>query len=321
MEMNNNRLKELLHKYLEGAASEQEVREVDDWYRSFDTHAGLTDQLTASEKDTLEQLLLLRIRTAISEAAPARVVRMGARRWVAAAGVAAVLGIGGYYAVQRMHPALQAIALTETSNRSGIRRISLPDSSVVWLNFDSKVHFSQAGTHAAREVWLEGEGYFEVRPQDNNAFTVHAGKLDVQVLGTSFNVDAYRPARAVTVTVVNGKVAVGAGAGHTTLTANQQAIFTTATGGITTQAITAADCSAWTTGQLVFRKATFQDIAMRLERRYNTHIRFGSADVANALLTASFEEHEPLTGVLGKLCAIYGFKYKEEANATYVVYK
>lgn len=322
MEMNNNRLKELLHKYLEGTAAEQEIREVDDWYRSFDTHAGLTDQLTASEKDTLEQLLLFRIRAAISEASPARVVRMGARRWVAAASVAVLLGAGGYYIAQHLHTAPQGIDLTETSGRGGIRKISLPDSSVVWLNFDSKVHFTQAGTHAPREVWLEGEGYFEVKPQDNNAFTVHAGKLDVQVLGTSFNVDAYSPSHAVTVTVLNGKVAVGgAGTSRTTLTADQQAIFTAATGSIATRATTAADCSAWTTGEMVFLNVTFQDIATRLERRYSAHIRFADATVANALLRGRFDEHEPLTDVLEKLCAIYGFKYKAEANATYVVYK
>ena len=71
MDMNNDRLKALLGKYLDGAATEEEIREVDDWYRSCEGHTGLTEQLNAEERMALEQLLFLRISHGIAEASPA----------------------------------------------------------------------------------------------------------------------------------------------------------------------------------------------------------------------------------------------------------
>ncbi len=321
MDISNTRLKELLNKYLAGTASEEEVREVDDWYQSFGDHAGLTEQLSPGQRAALEQLLFLRISGDIAEAAPAaKVIRGRFRYWWAAAGIVLLLG-AAYLAMQRTTaPVIAPVAMViEKADSGAIKKIALPDGTVIWLNFGSQLRYPQ---QEGREVWLEGEAYFEVAPQQGKHFLVHSGKLDVQVLGTSFNVDAYAPGESVTVTVASGKVAVGnEGNKGITLNANQQALYQAAADKIEKYEISAADFSAWRQGQLVFRKTSFRSIGRKLEHRYNVQIRFDTAPTADALLTARFDSNVALKDILGMLCDIYGFSYRQEPGGKeYLIY-
>ena len=323
MDMNNDRLKALLSKYLDGAATEAEIQEVDDWYRSFEGHAGITEQLSAEERNALEQLLFLRISHGIAEASAAgKLVKAPFRYWWAAASIVVLMLAGGIYFASRQgaRPDTALAAITAQADRSGIKKIALPDGTLIWLNFDSKVRYTQADN---RELWLEGEGYFEVAPQQGKAFLVHAGKLDVAVLGTSFNIDAYTPGASITVTVSAGKVSVGNEQNTgIAISANQQAIYQNEGNKIDTTAINAADFNAWREGQLVFRNLTFGNIAQRLERAYNVRIRFATPAIANALLTARFDRNTALKDILKMLCDIYGFSYREAPGGNeYLVYE
>jgi len=320
MDMHNDRLKELLDKYLSGAATEDEIREVDNWYRSFDGHAGLTEQLNAEQRDALEQLLFLRISHDIAKASPvARVVKAPFRYWWAAASIVVLLIAGGVYLTRTRTTAPAIAMVTEQADRSAIKKIALPDGTVIWLNYDSKVRYTQSEN---RELWLEGEAYFEVAPQQGKAFLVHAGKLDVTVLGTSFNIDAYTPGESITVTVSGGKVAVGnEQASSIALGANQQAVYNSRENKIAQATIAAADFNAWREGQLVFRNLTFGSIAQRLERAYNVRIRFAAKPIANALLTARFDRNTALKDILDMLCDIYGFSYRQSPGGNeYLIY-
>lgn len=319
--MNNTRLKELLDKYLEGAATAAEIREVDDWYASFSNDPGLTEQLTDEQRTALEQLLFMRIsREVEKEGRRGKIMSISARWWAAAVIVLLLAVGGGFYFARNSAPSgVDVMIVTEQTDRSGIKKISLPDGTTVWLNFDSKIRYAQG---EGREAWLEGEGYFEVAPQQGKPFLIHAGTLNVNVLGTSFNVDAYTPGETVTVTVTSGKVAVGNDqAAAVTLAANQQAIYQASAGRIEKSDIAADDFSAWRQGQLVFKKAMFSHIAQKLERRYNARIRFAEERIANSLLTARFDENVPLKDVLDMLCDIYGFSYKyDQQKNEFLVY-
>jgi ferric-dicitrate binding protein FerR (iron transport regulator) len=322
MDISNTRLKELLHKYLEGAASEEEIRQVDDWYRSFDSHAGLTDQFSAEQRAALEQLMFMRISSQAGLDQPeAKVVRMPFRNWWAAAGIVFLLAAAGIFFVLNQNGVRkeQPEMVMEAAGKGNIKKIVLPDGSTIWLNFDSKLRYAQQND---REVWLDGEGYFEIAPQSGKQFLVHTGKLDVTVLGTSFNIDAYTPSESVTVTVASGKVALTTEKNAAiTLSANQQAVYEAIADKIEKQEIGAADVSAWRQGILVFRNASFQHIARKLERRYDVRIRFDGSRTANALLSARFGRDQPLEDILRMLCDIYGFNYrKENGRNEYLIY-
>ncbi|HET6255642.1 MAG TPA: FecR domain-containing protein [Puia sp.] len=141
-----------------------------------------------------------------TEAAPVRVMR---GRWVVKAAVAAAsiaaLVIGFWWVIARTgHPEEMAVIRTGYGE---VKNILLPDSSVVILNANSSLRVPQQWTEAGgRQVWLEGEAYFQVVKQLSTAakFVVHTKEVDVEVLGTKFNVNTRRE-RAV-VSLEEGKV-------------------------------------------------------------------------------------------------------------------
>ena len=90
----------------------------------------------------------------------------------------------------------------------GEYQLVLADGTKVWLNADSKLRFPVSFTAERREVYLEGEAYFEVAKDSAREFWVHAGAMDVKVLGTSFNVKAYERLETVATTLVEGSVEV-----------------------------------------------------------------------------------------------------------------
>jgi transmembrane sensor len=139
-------------------------------------------------------------------AAPVRMIR---GRWViktmAAAAAVAVLVIGIWWVGTRTgHPEEMAVIKTGYGE---IKNILLPDSSVVILNAKSSLRMASSWTEASgRQVWLDGEAYFQVQKKPSAAakFVVHTKEVDVEVLGTKFNVNTRRQ-RAV-VSLEEGKV-------------------------------------------------------------------------------------------------------------------
>ena len=92
--------------------------------------------------------------------------------------------------------------------RGGEFQISLEDGTRVWLNSESTLKYPEVFTGTTREVFLEGEAYFEVARNTNCPFIVHTGIQNVRVLGTSFGITNYADDQNLTTTLVNGKVQV-----------------------------------------------------------------------------------------------------------------
>ncbi|HVW62489.1 MAG TPA: FecR domain-containing protein, partial [Puia sp.] len=137
--------------------------------------------------------------------------RFPGRWWMAAAAVL-VLGVAGglLYRGQR-HPNIAATSPVPTAHdkeittRYGTRNfLELPDGSKLWLNAGSKVKYAED----RRELTLEGEAFFDVKHDPDHPFIIHTGKLDVRVLGTSFNVKAYPNDSTIETTLIKGKVEI-----------------------------------------------------------------------------------------------------------------
>lgn len=126
-------------------------------------------------------------------------------RVAAALVVGVVLGAASLFVFR---PATEP-GLCEVTAPAGARsQVMLPDSSLVWLNAGSKLVYAGDFGRKSRRVRLEGECYFEVVCNAGRPFTVETDVLNVTVLGTSFNVQAYAEARAVEVDLLKGRVEV-----------------------------------------------------------------------------------------------------------------
>ena len=96
--------------------------------------------------------------------------------------------------------------IVEISTANDVKVIYLPDSSLVFLNRHSKIIYSKNFVGDQRNVFLEGESFFDVRPDADHPFCVYTAKTKTRVLGTSFNIKAYRDSDETEVNVSHGKV-------------------------------------------------------------------------------------------------------------------
>ncbi len=129
--------------------------------------------------------------------------RLGARWWkVAAAAAVLIAGASAWFLLRQ--PAM----LTASAPAGQSAFVELPDGSRVWLNASSSLEYAGNMARNGRTVRLRGEGYFEVKPDQQQPFVVQTQDLSVQVLGTSFNLKAYEEDAELETALVEGKVAV-----------------------------------------------------------------------------------------------------------------
>lgn len=102
-------------------------------------------------------------------------------------------------------PVLQQLS----SAPGGKSKVILPDGSIVWLNHGTQLNYEKNNFGKQhREVTLSGEAFFDIAKNEGLPFTIHAGKVNIRVLGTAFNVKAYTYDSTVSTTLVSGKIAV-----------------------------------------------------------------------------------------------------------------
>jgi ferric-dicitrate binding protein FerR (iron transport regulator) len=166
-----------------------------------------------------------------------------------------------------------------TTQRTGYgetRRIVLADRSVVTLNANSSLsyrrHWAASGS---REVWLEGEAFFEVVHTENHRkFVVHAaGNLDVEVLGTKFNV--YGRKRSTRVLLNDGKVQLNIGQDHrrqVTMQPGELVELDAATGGYVRKVVDPVQHSSWVHRYLLFKDTPVREIVTLLEDTYGVDV-------------------------------------------------
>lgn len=164
--------------------------------------------------------------------------------------------------------------------RRGEYRLVLADGSKVYLNSESELRFPVVFTGGERRVYLRGEAFFEVAPDAEKPFVVEANDVDVRVLGTRFNVNAYTPDRAIRTTLVSGKVRVSdrTGGESVMLVPGQQAVWQE--GCFSTRNVDVSACTAWIDGKFYFEEgATLGEIAEQLQRWYDIDFFFSSERV------------------------------------------
>lgn len=190
--------------------------------------------------------------------------------------------------------------LCEVTAPAGTRsQIMLPDSSLVWLNAGSKLIYAGDFGRKSRQVRLEGEGYFEVTRNAGCPFTVRTDVLDITVLGTSFNVQAYADARTVEVDLLKGSVEVAAADGRRlSLLPDQQARFDRASGLFESHPAVTTLTADWVNGRLSFINTPFPEILEKLQRHFNIRIEVRSEKAARESFSGSIDLRLSLDEIL-----------------------
>lgn len=163
---------------------------------------------------------------------------------------------------------------TLTTPKGGQYQIILPDGSKVWLNAESSLKYPAAFTGKERAVTLTGEAYFEVAENKDKPFEVAVNGMEVQVLGTHFDVMAYENEKAVTTTLLEGKVKVIQGSNSELLKPGQAANFDKISQSLSVAAANTEQAIAWKNGYFDFRDATLKAVMRQLSRWYDVEVQY-----------------------------------------------
>lgn len=194
--------------------------------------------------------------------------------------------------------------------------IQLADGSKVWLNADSKIQYPELFEGNTREVYLNGEAFFDVIKNAKKPFIIHLANGTVRVLGTSFNIRAYDNEKSVETSVATGKVAFipsykGDARRRDTvfITPNNKVSYTYSSEKLSILPTLPADDKAWIEGRLIFKAMSLHDIAIELERNFGKNVVFLDDALKDYILTGSFKNNT-LEEVMYYLSKTKGFYYK-----------
>lgn len=204
-------------------------------------------------------------------------------------------------------------AWAEINCPSGVRtEFKLPDGSTGFLNSKSKLRYP-VQFDKIRNVFLEGEAYFDVVKQNGNKFRVNTPSLKVEVLGTSFNVSAYSDSREEIITLQTGKVNVLDKNDKilSGLNPNQQFTLNKSQNKFSEKDVNALNYTSWITGKIIIQDEAFEDVAKRLSRWYDVEIDVEGQKLKDFKYYATFED-EPLDEVLRLIRLTAPIKYQEE---------
>jgi ferric-dicitrate binding protein FerR (iron transport regulator) len=183
-----------------------------------------------------------------------------------------VIKLGGQLTYNIEGNSTQVLYNTITTPRGGQFQLELADGSKVWLNAASSLRYPTAFTGKERTVELTGEGYFEVTHNPAMPFHVKAGEMNVQVLGTHFNINSYEDEPAIRTTLIQGEVNVSKKEKAIKLSPGQQAAFGN-TGELTlNKNVNTDEIIAWKEGYIHFENADLKTILRQVARWYDIEI-------------------------------------------------
>ena len=149
-----------------------------------------------------------------------------------------------------------------------------------------------------REVYLEGEAFFDIVRDDKSPFMVHTGDKTITVLGTKFNVSAYRDDQEWMATLVQGKISVTAQDFQQVLLPSQQLCINKETGEAVVKEVETELYTSWVDGKFYFRGYRFEDIAKKMERWYDVVIFYQNEEIKDMKFRGVIDKHVSLKQTL-----------------------
>jgi transmembrane sensor len=334
--MSDQQLIGLLEKYLQGNCTEEEQTALESWYENYRAVQ------TSGSKDPQPDMLQMynditgRLkREGEWQEPPMAVVHTTKKRWwgIAAAVLVLVAGAGMWLLLT---PRANRQLVLDT--REGIRKkVMLEDGTQVWLNVSSHLTYPANIGNSHREVYLQGEAFFEVAQKAAHPFVIHTIGMKVQVLGTRFNVKAYEGDASIETMLVDGRVAISRNGNSLVLAPGEKATLrkkgqlTTTNGRIidwgdvqlivekVTPNVAGKEVSelVWMDDRLEFKDKSFPELARLMSRWYNRKIILTDTFPGDDRFKGTFKK-ETVTEALKALQVTADFKYTIKGDTIYI---
>lgn len=335
MEINED----ILIRYIDGMLTEEEAAEVKNWRAASLENEKLLEQVyfttqVASRLKVMRTVnpdeALSRFKSRIHKKEKRLALRqvLGVIQRAAAVLFIPVFLLSAYLFIQQGQGNVRTLAVR--TNPGVVSAFDLPDGSKVWLNANSELRYLSDFNADTRTVELTGQGYFEVTKNAHKPFIVKADKdYSVEVLGTSFNVSAYKDESMIETTLVEGSVKLNVVSGGKRMTQmlkpNEKAEYQKGAGKIKVFGVNTEYDTAWKNGEIIFRNHPMDKVLKTQERHYHVVFEVKDNEILKSIITARFKD-EQLPQVLEYLKLASGIQYaihkptvKDSGSGTSVV--
>lgn len=198
--------------------------------------------------------------------------------------------------------------------------VVLNDGTKVWLNAGSKFAFPQRFTGKKRKVFLDGEGYFEVAKNKEQPFIISSKNINIEVLGTKFNVSAYSTDELCETVLLEGSVNVWSEnkliKDKIRMSPNQKATYNVAEDQMVVESEPEAEnYIAWIEGWYKFSNENIEQVLLKVGRFYNVTFQYESKKIKKALpISGKLDLQESFDEVMQTLSKVAEIEYKIEGK-------
>lgn len=187
--------------------------------------------------------------------------------------------LGVYFGNDRTNMKLATKKFVVIADKGQRASVILADGTKVWLNSNTTLEYNNLFGEKNRSVKLIGEAYFDVAKDSTKEFIVDAGQLSIKVLGTSFNVKAYREDKLSIATLINGSIRTEVGDSSYLLKPDESLVYNKSQNKLHIGHGNSKRTAMWRNNEIVFNGESLEEIAVLLNRLYNVSIEFESEDV------------------------------------------
>ncbi|MFA5419517.1 MAG: FecR domain-containing protein [Bacteroidales bacterium] len=305
----------LIVRYLNGDYSKEDRQNLIDWINerpeNKELFLGIKDIWDASlKKSNTETQQLLQFYK--KQASRKKKVHMPG--WFSGVAAAAVLVIGLVIGSLIQYGGHESMGQIESfyvpmGSRS---RVTLTDGTTVSLNSNSRMELDDGFSGTNRIVSLQGEGYFEVKADKNNPFTVKTDNFNITVTGTRFNVSSYADDQKISATLAEGRVQLATKNSKTiVLKPGEKITFDQKTMQPVLEQADVESELAWVEGEFIFKEIPFPDLIRKLERWYDVRLLYKGNDFNSMMYSGRFKNQETIWQVLDALKLTTPIDYKK----------
>jgi len=309
MEADNKHIEELLPRYCEGGLNTEEAQEVREWMERSEENRRVVKQihmlyLAADTKIVLEKINTEKTLTKVSQKINTdKTKRMNFSFWVQR--IAAILFVPLLitYGFQFVKGSAEPISMIEVKTNPGMTTsVILPDGSTAYLNSETTLTYPSRFSGNEREVEINGEAFFMVEKDPQKKFIVmtpHQSRIEV--LGTHFNIDAYKKDHFVSTTLIEGKVsfcyAKEEASKNIVLSPGQKLVYDMITSETRIIKTNGESEISWKEGKIIFAKTPMKEALRMLEKRYNVEFIIKNEELLEDPFSGTFT-HQRLERIL-----------------------
>lgn len=300
---------QLIEKYFKGDCTAEEVERVEAYLQKGDME----------EMDAY----LHKVWSATTEEEVITPVRKMRHWYGIAAAVALLVTTGTWLWQNEKKNTLTATAVhndTVVNKSDHVQLLTLTDGSKVFMGPFSSIIYTSGYNDTSRELWLNGEAYFEVAKDSRRAFKVHTDELITTALGTAFNISTgNRADGSIQVSLTAGKVSVATTTESYLLEPGQMIRYRKGKPLQPPALFDAATVLDWKSGKVIFEGTSLEDAFAKLQSRYGCTIIFDNAQLGKRKVTGEFDRNEGAVHILNVLRYVHNFSYRVSGTNHFII--